>query len=151
MLEILTSLTRRRSHETMEETFIRFQGVIQLQRLAEVIQDASLCALGQTAPNPVLSTMRWFRDEYEAHVYERYCPAGACTELLNYYIEPDACKGCGLCAKHCPSDAIMGAPKSPHYIVPDKCIGCGTCVETCKFDAIVISRQDIPAEGVANA
>ncbi len=108
-----------------------------LNRLAETIKDTSLCGLGQTAPNPVLSTLRWFRDEYEAHVYERRCPAGACTELLRYSIDPAKCRGCTLCAKKCPAEAIMGAPKSPHYIIPDKCIGCGTCVEVCRFKAVV--------------
>jgi ferredoxin len=83
-----------------------------------VIRDTSLCGLGQTAPNPVLSTLRWFRDEYEAHIFERRCPAGACTELLTYTIDPNKCKGCTLCAKKCPTEAIIGAPKSPHYIDP---------------------------------
>jgi len=107
-----------------------------LTRLAEVIKDTSLCGLGQSAPNPVLSTLRWFRDEYDAHVYERNCPAGACRELLLYSIDAEKCRGCGLCAKKCPAEAIMGAPKSPHYIVPDKCIGCGTCEDVCRFEAV---------------
>ncbi len=107
-----------------------------LTRLAEVIRDTSLCGLGQTAPNPVLSTLRWFRDEYEAHVYERRCPAGVCTELLRYSIDSEKCKGCTLCAKKCPVTAIMGKPKSPHYIIPDKCISCGACFDVCPFKAV---------------
>jgi len=138
MLEILQRITRSRRGEDGTDALERFKGVMYLQRLAEVIQDTSLCGLGQTAPNPVLSTLRWFRDEYEAHIYERRCPAGVCTELLTYRIDPDACKGCTLCAKKCPADAILGAPKSPHYIVPDKCIGCGTCVAACRFNAVIV-------------
>ena len=137
MLEILTRITRSRRNEDGYQALERFRGVMELKRLAEVIKDTSLCGLGQTAPNPVLSTLRWFRDEYEAHVYERRCPSGVCTELLTYHIDQEKCRGCTLCAKKCPANAIMGAPKSPHYIVPDKCIGCGTCVEVCRFNAVV--------------
>ncbi len=137
MLEILQAITRGRGSESGADALNRFKGVMYIQRLAEVIRDTSLCGLGQTAPNPVLSTLRWFRDEYEAHIYERRCPAGACTELLTYRIDPDKCRGCTLCAKKCPADAILGAPKSPHYVIPDKCIGCGTCVEVCRFDAVI--------------
>jgi len=136
MLEILERITQGRRSESGNDALLRFKGVMYLNRLAEVIKDTSLCGLGQTAPNPVLSTLRWFRDEYEAHIFERRCPAGACTELLRYTIDTDKCKGCTLCAKKCPTDAIMGAPKTPHYIVPDKCIGCGTCLEVCRFDAV---------------
>ena len=137
MLEILQRITRSRANEKNVDALERFKGVMYLNRLAEVIKDTSLCGLGQTAPNPVLSTLRYFRDEYEAHIFERKCPAGACTELLTYRIEASKCKGCTLCAKKCPANAIMGNPKSPHYIVPDKCIACGTCVDTCKFKAVL--------------
>jgi NADH:ubiquinone oxidoreductase subunit F (NADH-binding)/Pyruvate/2-oxoacid:ferredoxin oxidoreductase delta subunit len=137
MLEILERITRHRRDENGSDALERFKGVMYLNRLAEVIKDTSLCGLGQTAPNPVLSTLRWFRDEYEAHIYERRCPAGACTNLLTYRIDTDACKGCTLCAKKCPTDAIMGSPKTPHYIIPDKCIGCGTCLDVCKFKAVI--------------
>ena len=109
-----------------------------MNRLAQTIKDTSLCGLGQTAPNPVLSTLRWFRDEYDAHIYERKCPAGACTELIHFSIDPEKCKGCTLCAKQSPTNAIMGAPKSPHYIVPDKCIACGNCRDVCRFDAVIV-------------
>ena len=136
MLEILERITRGHRNETGSDALVRFQGVMYLTRLAEVIQSTSLCGLGQTAPNPVLSTLRWFRDEYEAHIYERKCPAGVCKELLKYKIDVDKCKGCTLCARKCPADAVMGAPKSPHYIVDERCIGCGSCLDVCKFGAV---------------
>ncbi len=139
MLEILERITRRRGRETGNDTLERFQGVVYLKRLAETIRDTSLCGLGQTAPNPVLSTLRFFRDEYEAHIYERTCPAGACKDLLNYSIDPDICRGCMLCLKKCPTQAIMGQLKSPHYIITDKCIGCGTCLEVCKSGAVFVN------------
>jgi NADH:ubiquinone oxidoreductase subunit F (NADH-binding)/(2Fe-2S) ferredoxin len=137
MLEILTRITRSHRGETSQQALERFQSIIYLDRLANVIKDTALCGLGQTAPNPVLSTLRHFREEYEAHVFDRKCPAGACSDLLTYRINSDKCKGCTLCAKHCPSGAIMGAPKSPHYIVEDKCIGCGNCAQLCKFGAVI--------------
>ncbi len=138
MLEILKRITSSRASQPGTGALTRFKGVMYLDRLAEVIKDTSLCGLGQTAPNPVLSTLRWFRDEYEAHIFENRCPAGACKELLTYNIDADKCKGCTLCVKKCPTGAIMGAPKSPHYIVPDKCIACGTCLEVCRFDAVSV-------------
>ena len=137
MLEILNQITRGRRSESGTDALDRFKGIMYLNRLAEVIQDTSLCGLGQSAPNPVLSTLRWFRDEYEAHIYERRCPAGACTDLLEYRIDPEKCKGCTLCAKKCPADAIKGIAKLPHYIVTEKCIGCGNCLQVCRFDAVV--------------
>ncbi|NLF83758.1 MAG: 4Fe-4S binding protein, partial [Candidatus Gastranaerophilales bacterium] len=101
--------------------------------------ETSLCGLGQTAPNPVLSTLRWFRDEYEAHIYEKRCPAGVCKDLIAYSIDKDKCKGCTMCAKKCPSGAIVGEVKQPHYIMEDKCVKCGICMDTCKFGAVKIS------------
>jgi len=140
MLETLEAITRgRRAEGERRSALERFRGVTSMEKLGEVIRATSLCGLGQTAPNPVLSTLRWFRDEYEAHVFERRCPAGVCRDLLEYSIDPDRCRGCTLCAQKCPTDAIMGAPKSPHYIVPDKCIGCGGCAEVCPFDAVEVS------------
>jgi NADH:ubiquinone oxidoreductase subunit F (NADH-binding) len=121
-----------------EENLIRFQMVMELENLAEVIKDTSLCGLGQTAPNPVLSTLQYFRDEYEAHIYDRKCPAKACRSLLTYTIDTDLCKGCTLCAKKCPSDAIVGEAKKAHYVLQDKCIHCGQCYEVCKFDAVTV-------------
>ncbi|MDR1493131.1 MAG: NADH-quinone oxidoreductase subunit NuoF [Planctomycetaceae bacterium] len=136
MLETLNRITRGRRNETERQTLERFQSVVNLEQLALMIRDASLCGLGQTAPNPVLSTLRWFRDEYEAHVYDRHCPAKACTELISYAINNEKCKGCTICAKKCPAEAIIGTLKSPHYIVQDKCISCGACMDSCRFNAV---------------
>ena len=139
MLEMLESITRGRRGESGREALERFRGIVNLEKLAGVIKETSLCGLGQTAPNPVLSTLRWFRDEYEAHIFDRKCPAGVCKGLLEYSIDVEKCRGCTLCAKKCPSGAIMGAVKSPHYIIPDKCIGCGACKEVCPFDAVLVN------------
>lgn len=136
MLEILKSITRNRKNENELQALERFKGVMYLNRLAGVIKDTSLCGLGKSAPNPVLSTLRWFRHEYESHIYERKCPAGACTELLQYEIDASKCTGCAVCARQCPAEAIVGNPKTPHYIIQDKCIGCGSCVQVCRFNAV---------------
>jgi NADH:ubiquinone oxidoreductase subunit F (NADH-binding)/Pyruvate/2-oxoacid:ferredoxin oxidoreductase delta subunit len=138
MLEILEGLTRSRRGEQQFEALERFRSVMNLEHLAGVIRDTSLCGLGQSAPNPVLSTLRWFREEYEAHVYDRHCAAMACRELLTYEIDPTKCKGCGLCVKPCPSEAIIGAPKSPHHIIPERCIACGSCVDVCNLGAVAV-------------
>jgi len=137
MLETLERITSGRKGEGQHGSLERFRSVIYMQRLADSIKDTSLCGLGQTAPNPVLSTLRFFRDEYEAHIYERRCPAGACTDLLTYTIDEDACVGCTACVRKCPTGAIKGAAKSPHYIVDEKCIGCGACMTACRFNAVI--------------
>jgi NADH:ubiquinone oxidoreductase subunit F (NADH-binding)/Pyruvate/2-oxoacid:ferredoxin oxidoreductase delta subunit/(2Fe-2S) ferredoxin len=136
MLEILQRISRSRRNETGHDALERFKGVMELERLAEVIRETSLCGLGQSAPNPVLSTLRWFRDEYEAHVFERRCPACACAELLTYTIEESLCKGCMMCARQCPAGAISGDKKQAHLIDQDQCIRCGACLQTCKLGAI---------------
>lgn len=127
MLEILTKITEGQG--TPED-------LDNLETLAKTIKSSALCALGQTAPNPVLSTLKYFRHEYEAHIYDKKCPAGVCKSLLSYKIDPDKCRGCSLCAKNCPVDAISGKVKEPFVIDEDKCIKCGACMEKCKFGAI---------------
>ncbi|NLX64137.1 MAG: NADH-quinone oxidoreductase subunit NuoF [Clostridiaceae bacterium] len=127
MYEILDRITSGKGEEGDIE---------KLELLAENIKQSALCGLGQTAPNPVLSTIRYFRDEYEAHVKEHRCPAGVCRALLKYFIIPDKCKGCSLCSKKCPVGAISGEIKKPYVIDQNKCIKCGVCMDTCKFAAI---------------
>ena len=128
MLEILEKITSGKG--TMED-------IDKLEELAAFIKENALCGLGQTAPNPILSTLKFFRDEYIAHVVDKKCPAGVCRDLLQYKIVADKCKGCTLCAKNCPANAITGTVKEPHVIDPDKCIKCGVCMSNCKFGAIV--------------
>lgn len=127
MLEILEKITKGQA--TMED-------LDKLEELCYHLQLNSLCALGQTAPNPVLSTLRYFRDEYIAHIVDKKCPAGVCKDLLQYKIDPDKCKGCTLCARTCPADAIIGKVKEVHMINPEKCLKCGACMEKCRFGAI---------------
>jgi len=109
-----------------------------LEDLSNAVKDASLCALGRTAPNPVLTTLRYFRDEYEAHINERRCPAGACKALITYSIDPEKCKACMLCVKNCPAGAISGEAKQPQVIDEASCIRCGACRDYCKFEAVVV-------------
>ena len=127
MYEILDKISKGKAH---------VEDLDRLDRLAHYIKDNSLCGLGQTAPNPVLSTIRYFRDEYLAHIVDKRCPAGVCKELMNYYIDDKKCKGCTLCARNCPVGAISGNVREPHVIDRSKCIKCGACMEKCKFGAI---------------
>ena len=127
MLEILEKITKGTAE--MED-------LDKLEELCHYVKANSLCGLGQTAPNPVLSTLHFFRDEYEAHIKEKRCPAGVCKALLSYVIDRDKCRGCTLCARTCPAGAIVGSVKNPHVIDLNKCIKCGACMEKCKFGAI---------------
>ncbi len=128
LLELLDKITK--GNGTLED-------LDKLEELCYYIKDNSLCGLGQTAPNPVLSTLRYFKDEYIAHVVDKKCPAGVCKALLRYEIIADKCKGCTMCARNCPAGAISGTVKHPHVIDPEKCIKCGACMEKCKFGAII--------------
>ncbi len=139
MLEILKVITHKPKNGGNHEALARLKAVSQLEKIAYVVKETSLCGLGKTAPNPVLSTLRWFRDEYEEHIFDRECRANVCTELRTFTIDVDKCTGCTLCAKKCPTGAIIGSPKQPHFIVQEKCISCGTCFDVCKFDAVIIS------------
>ena len=127
LLEILEKITS--GNGEMED-------LDKLEELCNYIKSTSLCGLGQTAPNPVVSTLRYFRDEYIAHIVDKKCPAGVCKKLLHYHIDAEKCRGCTACARQCPTNAISGAVRTPHEIDPAKCIKCGACMATCKFGAI---------------
>ena len=128
MLEILTRITEGNGHPGDVEL---------LEELCYGIKDGALCGLGQTAPNPVLTTIKYFRNEYDAHINDKKCPAGECSSLIEYSIDKDKCKGCTLCARNCPVGAISGEVKSAHTIDINKCIKCGKCIATCRFGAVV--------------
>jgi len=130
MLDILTDIMEGRGKE---------EDIALMEELGGVIKEASLCALGGTAPNPVLSTIRYFRDEYEAHIREKRCPAGVCKALITFTIDEEKCTGCRVCARECPQGAISGEKKEPHAIDQDKCIKCGLCRDLCKFEAVIVS------------
>ena len=139
MLKIVTNISEGKGREGDIE---------RLEGLSEVVMDASLCALGRTAPNPVLSTIRYFRDEYEAHIKEKRCPAYVCKELISYYIDPDKCKACLICLRQCPAEAITGGRNQIHVIDQEKCTKCGTCFEVCpsRFSAVKrLSGEPVPS------
>lgn len=139
MLKILTNITKGKGKEGDLEL---------LEELSETAKEAALCALGKSAPNPFLSTLRYFRDEYEAHIKEKRCPALSCKELISFYIDPAKCKACMICARKCPADAIAGAKKTIHVIDQEKCTKCGTCLEVCpsRFGAVKkISGEPVPS------
>ena len=127
MLEMLEKITNGEGE---------IEDIDKLERLAINIKNASICGLGQTAPNPILSTLKYFKDEYKAHILDGKCPAGECKAFANIQIDPEKCKGCGICKRQCPVSAISGEVKQPHKINPDKCIKCGACVTVCPFHAI---------------
>ncbi|MBU0609065.1 MAG: 4Fe-4S binding protein, partial [Armatimonadetes bacterium] len=127
MLSILTDITQGRG--SLEQIAL-------LEELAEVLADASLCALGSTAANPVMSTLRYFRDEYEEHINDKRCRAGVCKELTTFAIDPETCTGCHACVKVCPVDCISGQAKEKHEINAEVCVRCGLCRDTCRFEAI---------------
>jgi len=129
MLEIVTDITMGRGTE---------EQLSLLEELGETIALSSLCGLGKTAPNPVLTTLRYFRTEYEAHIRERLCPAGVCRALIHYAIDPEKCTGCEVCLRSCPHGAITGERKKPHTINDEICSKCGICKEECKFDAVIV-------------
>ncbi len=129
MYEILSDMTEGEGKEEDLST---------LEELGVVVRDTSLCGLGQTAPNPMLSTLKYFKDEYTAHIRDKRCPAGVCKALIEYVIDAENCTGCGLCKKNCPEEAVLGDAKEVHSIIQDKCIRCGICRDVCKFDAVLV-------------
>lgn len=129
MLEILERITGGKGNPEDLEL---------LEDLAEKVKEASLCGLGQTAPNPVLTTLRYFKDEYEAHIFEKRCPAKRCRALITFEIIPEKCTGCRACVLVCPTEAILGEKKEPHQIIQAKCTRCGICLDSCKFDAVLV-------------
>ncbi len=131
MLEILTDICDGKGIEKDLEL---------LEDLCHTVEKASLCGLGKTAPNPVLTTLKYFKDEYLAHINEKRCPAGVCANLTNFYIDENLCKGCGICAKNCPSSAISGERGNPHQLDETKCVKCGNCIDNCKFNAVKVKK-----------
>ncbi len=138
MLEILENVIRKPLAEDSNATLERFKGVMQLETIASVMKDTSLCGLGQTAPNPFISALSNYREEFEEHIFDRRCRANVCRGLRTFTIDVDKCTGCTVCASKCPANAIYGTRLQPFFIVDDKCIGCGICNEVCKFNAITV-------------
>jgi NADH:ubiquinone oxidoreductase subunit F (NADH-binding)/(2Fe-2S) ferredoxin/ferredoxin len=137
MLDLLTKITEGKGREGDIEL---------LQNLSQDITESSLCGLGQTAPNPVLTTIRYFRDEYESHINEKWCKTGVCKDLCTFYIDKEKCIGCGACARACPKKAVSGEKKKPHEIDQNMCIQCRVCYETCKFDSVKIGPRSMREE-----
>lgn len=138
MHEILTDITEGRGQEGDIEL---------LEGLGKTISDSALCGLGESAPNPILSTIKYFRDEYEAHIKEKRCPSGVCKSLISYYIDPDKCQACMICMRNCPVEAISGGKDRIHVIDQSKCTKCGTCFDMCpgRFSAVTkVSGAPVP-------
>jgi NADH:ubiquinone oxidoreductase subunit F (NADH-binding)/Pyruvate/2-oxoacid:ferredoxin oxidoreductase delta subunit len=138
MLGILENIIRKPHSEDSNATLERFKGVMQLETIAAVMKDTSLCGLGQTAPNPFISALGNFREEFEEHIFDRRCRANVCRGLRTFSIDVDKCTGCTVCAARCPVNAIYGTRLQPFFIVEDKCIGCGICYDVCKFSAVTV-------------
>ncbi len=138
MLEIIEQVTKRPKESESFQPLERFKGVMQLKNLASVIRDTSLCSLGKSSPNAILNTLKYFKGEFDAHIFERKCTANVCRDLRMYVIDVDMCTGCAACFKKCPVNAIIGSPHYPHFIVQEKCIACGNCYEVCKFNAVSV-------------
>lgn len=136
--EILIHLTQKPDSMNENSTIDRFRGIMQLEGLADVMKHTSLCGLGQSAANPILSALGKFKGEFEEHLFERKCRASVCNELRTFFIDVDACIGCSLCAKKCPVKAIVGSKRMPYFIIEEQCIGCGECEDACKFNAVFI-------------
>lgn len=136
--QILKQATRRPNAMNKTTALERFKGIMQLKSVSTVIRDTSLCALGRSAPNAILSVMQNFNSELKSHIYDRKCPAGVCRGLRVFFIDPDKCIGCTVCFKKCPADAVIGSAKHLHYIIEERCTGCGICYDSCKFNAISI-------------
>jgi NADH-quinone oxidoreductase subunit F len=134
MYDILTDICESRGEDGDIEL---------LEEICQTLVDASVCALGKSAPNPVLTTIKYFREEYEAHIRDKTCPAGVCAKLTAFAIDPGKCTGCTVCSRACPADAIAGPAKKPHSIDPGKCISCGSCREACRFDAVRTSPKTV--------
>lgn len=139
LLEILTRITEKPRTGQKFESLLRFKGVTQLEEISAIMKETSLCGLGQNAPNTVLSGLKFFRQEYEEHIYEKKCVAFVCRNLKEYSVNVDNCVGCGICAKRCPADAIIGSARNTHFVIQERCIKCGTCFNACKFDAIIVT------------
>lgn len=138
LLEILERISEKPQDNNKHESLLRFKGVTQLEQISKLMQKTSLCGLGQNAPNTILSGLAKFRQEYEEHIYERKCVANVCRNLKEYFVIIDSCVGCGICAKKCPADAIIGSDHHAHFVVQERCIKCGICESVCKFNAIMV-------------
>ncbi len=136
MSELLEGISKKPVDDGQDDTLEKFRALMQLEKLAGVMRDTSLCGLGQLASNPLVSSLKHFREEFEEHIFDRHCKPNVCRELRTYYIDVELCTGCAICAKRCPEDAIIGTERHPFFIVPDKCTGCGICKEVCKFSAV---------------